>query len=257
MKRRSPGMVYLVGAGPGDPGLLTLRAAELLARADAVVYDRLIHPDVLARARSGARLVFAGKEGGGEQTRQEEINAVLIDQARLGRLVVRLKGGDPFVFGRGGEEAIALSEAGIPFEVVPGVSSGIAAPAAAGIPVTHRGVSASVTFATGHRAAENPNWKHLAGSETLVLFMAGRKLAVATAALIREGKPANTPAAMVEAGTWEGQRVVEGTLGDIAQKVAAAQLGSPALLVVGEVVRLRSQLVGLAVEASARTGVGR
>ena len=254
MKRRSPGVVYLVGAGPGDPGLLTLRAADLLARADAVVYDRLIHPDILARARSGARLVFAGKEGGGEQVRQEEINAVLIAQARLGRLVVRLKGGDPFVFGRGGEEAIALTEAGIAFEVVPGVSSGIAAPAAAGIPVTHRGVSASVTFATGHLAGQAPNWKHLAGAQTLVLFMAGRKLAEATAALVTEGMSAQSPAAIVEAGTWEGQRVIEGTLCDIAERAAAAQIGSPALLVVGEVVRLRSQVLGLAQQASLRSG---
>ncbi len=251
MKHRSLGKVYLVGAGPGDPGLLTLRAADLLGRADAVVYDRLIHPDVLARARKGARLVFAGKEGGGEQTRQEEINAVLIDQARMGRLVVRLKGGDPFVFGRGGEEAIALSEAGVPFEVVPGVSSGIAAPAAAGIPVTHRGVSGSVTFATGHRAADNPNWKHLAGSQTLVLFMAGRKLAEATSALIREGMAASAPAAVVVAGTWEGQRVVEGTLASIAALTVEAQVGSPALLVVGEVVRLRSRLTCMVQEAVA------
>jgi uroporphyrin-III C-methyltransferase len=253
MKHRSLGRVYLVGAGPGDPGLLTVRAADLLARADAVVYDRLIHPEVLARARKGARLVFAGKEGGGEQTRQEEINAVLIDQARLGRLVVRLKGGDPFVFGRGGEEAIALSRAGIPFEVVPGVSSGIAAAAAAGIPVTHRGMSGSVTFATGHRAADNPNWKHLAGAETLVLFMAGRKLVEATAALAREGMAALTPAAIVEAGTWEGQRVIEGTLADIAERGIAAQVGSPALLIIGNVVRLRSQLTTLAQQATART----
>lgn len=248
MKHRRLGTVYLVGAGPGDPGLLTLRAADLLGRADAVVYDRLIHPDILARARKGARLVFAGKEGGGEQTRQDDINAVLIDQARMGRLVVRLKGGDPFMFGRGGEEAIALSEAGVPFEIVPGVSSGIAAPAAAGIPVTHRGVAASVTFATGHRAADNPNWKHLAGSETLVLFMAGRKLVEATAALIREGMLASTPAAVVEAGTWEGQRVIVGTLGSIA--AAAHDAGSPALLVVGEVVRLRAQLKCVVKEAA-------
>ncbi|MBS1148795.1 MAG: uroporphyrin-III C-methyltransferase [Myxococcaceae bacterium] len=251
------GIVYLVGAGPGDPGLLTLRGAELLGRADAVVYDRLIHPEILARARKGARLVFVGKEGGGEQTSQDEINAVLIAQARLGRRVVRLKGGDPFVFGRGGEEAIALSEAGIAFEVVPGVSSGIAAPAAAGIPVTHRAVASSVTFATGHRAEDNPNWKHLAGAQTLVLFMAGRKLAEATAALVRQGKSARTPAAIVEAGTWEGQRVIEGTLGEIAELAAAAQVGSPALLVVGEVVRLRAQLTALAQQASARSGAGR
>ena len=245
--------VYLVGAGPGDPGLLTLKAAELLRRADTVVYDRLIHPDVLKHARSGTRLIFAGKEGGGEQTSQDDINAILIDQARLGRVVVRLKGGDPFVFGRGAEEAIALRAAGIPFEVVPGVSSGIAAPAAAGIPVTHRGLSGAVTFATGHRVAQDANWKHLAGAETLVLFMAGRKLAEATAALIREGKPAATPAAMIEAGTMEGQRVVEGTLGDIAVRVAEAQLGAPSLLVVGEVVRLRAELVQLAADAHQRS----
>ncbi len=257
MKQRSVGKVYLVGAGPGDPGLLTLRAAELLSRADAVVYDRLIHPQILARARSGARLVFAGKEGGGEKTRQEHINAVLIDQARVGRTVVRLKGGDPFIFGRGGEEAIALSAAGIPFEVVPGVSSGTAVPAAAGIPVTHRGVSGSVTFATGHRADDIPNWKHLAESETLVLFMAGQRLAEATVALMREGKSALTPAAVVEAGTWEGQRVIEGTLGQIAKLATDAQVGSPALLIVGEVVRLRAQLTNLALEAPAQQGACR
>ena len=241
------GTVYLVGAGPGDPGLLTLRAADLLARADAVVYDRLIHPDVLARARRGARLVFAGKEGGGAQVTQAEINAILIAQARLGRMVVRLKGGDPFVFGRGGEEALALSEAGVPFDVVPGVSSGVAAAAAAGIPVTHRGLAASVTFATAHLAASAPNWKHLAGAETLVLFMAGQRLAEVTAHLQREGKAGNTPAAVVEAGTWEDQKAVEGTLANIAEKVTRAKLGAPSLLVVGEVVSLRKQLSRFAV----------
>ena len=240
------GVVYLVGAGPGDPGLLTLKAAELLGRADTVVYDRLIHPEVLGRARRGARLVFAGKEGGGAQVTQPEINAVLIAQARLGRMVVRLKGGDPFVFGRGGEEALALVEAGIAFEIVPGVSSGIAAPAAAGIPVTHRGLAASVTFATAHLAASAPDWKHLAGAETLVLFMAGQRLAEATQALIAFGKPSSTPAAVVEAGTWDGQRVVEGTLGTIAQRACAELFGSPSLLVVGEVVSLRAQLASFA-----------
>jgi uroporphyrin-III C-methyltransferase len=247
------GIVYLVGAGPGDPELLTLRAADLLARADTVVYDRLIHPEVLARARAGARLVFAGKEGGGDQVSQSEINAVLIAQARLGRQVVRLKGGDPFVFGRGAEEALALTEAGIAFEVVPGVSSGIAAPAAAGIPVTHRGLAASVTFASGHLAASAPNWKHLAGAETLVLFMAGKRLEGATRSLRREGKNPSTPAAVVVAGTWEGQRVVEGTLADIGALAEAAQIGSPSLLVVGEVVRLRQQLTVLAAAVAVRS----
>jgi uroporphyrin-III C-methyltransferase len=245
MSKQVNGRVYLVGAGPGDPGLLTLRAAQLLGRADAVVYDRLIHPEVLKHARPRARLLFVGKEGGGESVRQEEINALLISQARLGRAVVRLKGGDPFVFGRGGEEALALEEAGISYEVVPGVSSGVAAPAAAGIPVTHRGVSGSVTFATGYRAGQEPDWAHLAGAETLVLFMAGARLEEATRALIAAGRAPSTPTAIVEAGTWEHQRVLEAPLASIAARAREASVGSPALLVVGEVVSLRSQLRSL------------
>jgi uroporphyrin-III C-methyltransferase len=244
-KQHINGKVYLVGAGPGDPGLLTLRAAQLLAGADAVVYDRLIHPEVLKHARPRARLLFVGKEGGGESVPQEEIHALLISQARLGRSVVRLKGGDPFVFGRGAEEALALEEAGIPYEVVPGVSSGVAAPAAAAIPVTHRGVSGSVTFATGYRAGKAPDWAHLAGAETLVLFMAGARLEEATRALIAAGRAPHTPAAVVEAGTWEHQRVVEAPLSGIAARASEATVGSPALLVVGEVVALRSQLRSL------------
>jgi len=242
MSPRRCGTVYLVGAGPGDPGLLTLRAAELLGRADVVVHDRLVHPDVLARARAGARLIFAGKEGGGEQVSQEEIHGILIQQARLGRQVVRLKGGDPFVFGRGGEEALALREAGVPFEVVPGVSSGVAAPAYAGIPVTHRGLAGSVTFATGHRASSAPDWSHLASSETLVLFMTGKRLVETTSALIQAGRDGATPAAVVEAGTWAHQRTVEGTLSTLAALAEAAEIGSPAMLIVGPVVALRAQL---------------
>ena len=239
------GTVYLVGAGPGDPGLLTLRAAELLGRADTVVYDRLIHPDVLGRARRGARLVFVGKEGGGDQVPQSEILDLLIAQARLGRQVVRLKGGDPFVFGRGGEEALGLAAAGIPFDVVPGVSSGFAAPASGAIPVTHRGLSSSVTFATAQMAAGEPDWAHLARAGTLVLFMGAHRLEACTRALIAAGRNAATPAAIVEAGTWEHQRVVEATLGEIAARANAAAVGSPALLVVGEVVALRSALAPL------------
>jgi uroporphyrin-III C-methyltransferase len=246
MSKQVNGKVYLVGAGPGDPGLLTLRAAQLLAGADAVVYDRLIHPEVLKHARPRARLLFVGKEGGGESVRQEEINALLISQARLGRSVVRLKGGDPFVFGRGAEEAFALEEAGIAYEVVPGVSSGVAAPAAAGIPVTHRGVSGSVTFATGHRAGKAPDWVHLAGAETLVLFMTGSRLEETTLALIAAGRSPATPTAIVEAGTWEHQRVLEAPLAGIAARARGASVGSPAMLVVGEVVSLRSQLRSLA-----------
>jgi uroporphyrin-III C-methyltransferase len=238
--------VYLVGAGPGDPGLLTLRAAKLLASADTVVHDRLVHPGVLEHARPHARILYVGKEGGGESVRQEDIHTLLITQARLGRTVVRLKGGDPFVFGRGGEEALALEAAGIAYEVVPGVSSVAAVPAAAGIPITHRGLAGSVTFATGHRAEGGPNWAHLAGAETLVLFMAGGRLEEATRALLSEGRAPTTPAAVVEAGTWEHQRVVVATLADIATRAREAQVGSPALLVVGEVVSLRSQLRSLA-----------
>ena len=245
------GIVYLVGAGPGDPGLLTLRAAELLREADTVVYDRLVHPDILRHARPHARLIFAGKSGGGEQVAQDEINATLIAQARLGRRVVRLKGGDPFVFGRGGEEALELAAAGIPFEVVPGVSSGVAAPAAAGIPVTHRGISAAVTFATASLSGADPDWDHLSRSPTLVLFMAGKKLAEATQQLINRGRSASTPAAVVEAGTWAHQRVMQGTLATVARLADEAELGTPALLVVGDVVALREQLAQLGAKAEA------
>lgn len=251
MSALRPGTVYLVGAGPGDPGLLTLRAAELIGRADTLVHDRLVHPDVLRRAKSGARLVLVGKEGGGEQVSQEEIESILIDQARLGREVVRLKGGDPFVFGRGGEEAISLRNAGIAFEVVPGVSSGVAAPALAGIPLTHRGISASATFATAQLAGCVPDWEHLARAPTLVLFMGGRRLETATLELIRFGRAPTTPAAVIVAASWEHQRVVQGTLADIAARAREAGIGSPALLVVGEVVALR-QVIGEIVPTAAR-----
>ena len=244
------GKVFLVGAGPGDPGLLTLRAAELLREADTVVYDRLVHPEVLRHARAHARLIFAGKEGGGEQMAQEEINRTLIAQARLGRKVVRLKGGDPSVFGRGGEEALALARAGVPFDVVPGVSSGVAAPAAAAIPVTHRNVSTAVTFATASLAGGSPDWAHLARSPTLVLFMAGKRLDEATKQLIEHGRDAQIPAAVIEAGTWEHQRVVVGTLETIATLANEAQVGSPAIVVVGEVVAIREQLTALAPASS-------
>lgn len=246
MSRGSKGCVYLVGAGPGDPGLLTLRAARLLSRADTVVHDRLIHPGVLEHARPHARLIYVGKEGGGDSVRQEDIHTLLISQARLGRVVVRLKGGDPFIFGRGGEEALALEEAGIPYEVVPGVSSLAAVPAAAAIPITHRGLSGTVTFATAHLAHDTPDWEHLARAETLVLFMAGRRLEEASRSLLAAGLSPATHAAAVEAGTWEHQRVVEGTIATIASRVREAGLGSPTLLVVGAVVSLRSRLSSLA-----------
>jgi uroporphyrin-III C-methyltransferase len=251
MKEQVKGHVYLVGAGPGDPELLTLRAARLLREADTVVHDRLIHPGVLEHARPGARLIYVGKEGGGESVRQEDIHTVLFAQARLGRRVVRLKGGDPFVFGRGGEEALALEEAGIPYDVVPGLTAGVAVPASAAIPVTHRDVSGAVTFATAYRKSGEPDWSFLARAETLVLFMAGDRLEETVSALVSAGRAASTPAAVVEAGTWEHQRVVEATLGDIALKARRDALGSPALLVVGEVVSLRSRLPSLVARGAA------
>ncbi|MCP3097501.1 uroporphyrinogen-III C-methyltransferase [Myxococcus sp. K15C18031901] len=254
MKESSRGRVYLVGAGPGDPELLTLRAALLLRQADTVVHDRLIHPGVLEHARPRARLIYVGKEGGGESVRQEDIHTVLIAQARLGRQVVRLKGGDPFVFGRGAEEALALEAAGIDYEVVPGVSAGIAVPASAAIPVTHRDVASEVTFATAFRADGAPDWSFLARAQTLVLFMAGRRLEEATQALIDAGRAASTPAAVVEAGTWEHQRVVEGTLGDIATRAQRSAVGTPSLLVIGEVVSLRARLPSLAAKGGTMEG---
>jgi uroporphyrin-III C-methyltransferase len=245
MSSGTKGWVYLVGAGPGDPGLLTLRAASLLASADTVVHDRLIHPGVLEHARPHARLIYVGKEGGGDSVRQEDIHTLLVQQAKLGRSVVRLKGGDPFVFGRGGEEALALEAAGVPYEVVPGVSSLAAVPAAAAIPITHRGLSGAVTFATAHLAHDTPDWAHLAQAETLVLFMAGQRLEEATRSLIAAGMSPGTLAAAVEAGTWEHQRVLEGTAATIASRVREAELGSPTLLILGAVVSLRSRLTSL------------
>lgn len=241
----SAGFVYLVGAGPGDPELLTLRAVAALRKADAIVYDRLVHPDVLAHAAPHTRLLYAGKEGGGASVPQAEINELLVSQARLGRTVVRLKGGDPFVFGRGGEEALALEAASIPYAVVPGISSGLAVPALAGIPVTHRALAASVTFATCTRADGGIDWAHMAGGGTLVLFMAGARLAEVSARLIAAGRPGSTPAAVIEAGSLPQERVTVASLAELPAVMAATGLGSPALLVIGEVVALRQQLTSL------------
>ncbi len=241
----STGFVYLVGAGPGDPELLTLRAVAALQKADAIIYDRLVHPGALAHAAPHTRLLYVGKEGGGAQVPQREINELLVSQARLGRTVVRLKGGDPFVFGRGGEEALALEAARIPYAVVPGVSSGIAAPALAAIPVTHRGLSASVTFATCTRADGGIDWAHLAGAGTLVLFMAGAKIGEVAERLIAAGRSAATPAAIIESASLPEQRVTTAPLCELGAAAAAAVIGSPALLVIGEVVALREQLASL------------
>ncbi len=238
----------LVGAGPGDPGLLTLRAAELLGEADVVLVDRLVHPDVLRHCRDDVQLVDVGKTSWtGTAPRQEEINAQLVEHAQAGRRVVRLKGGDPFVFGRGSEEAAALVAQGIRFQVVPGISSALAAPAYAGIPVTARGSTQDVCIVTGHLDPEDPasrvRWQALAtGPGTLVVLMGHDRLPLLTRSLIRWGRAPSTPAACIQDGTHAGQRVVVSTLEHLADDVAAAGLRAPVATVIGDVVRLRETL---------------
>jgi uroporphyrin-III C-methyltransferase len=240
--------VALVGAGPGDPGLLTLKAAELLSKADVVLVDRLVDPGVLRHVREGAEIIDVGKTSWtGTAPRQEEINAQLVAHAKQGKRVVRLKGGDPFVFGRGSEEAQALVDEGIAFEVVPGVSSAFAAPAYAGIPVTARGITQDVCVVTGHLDPDDPasrvRWQALAtGPGTLVILMGLDRLPLLTDGLIRYGRPASTPAACVQQGTTPQQKVVVSTLENLAADVAAAGLKAPVATVIGEVVRLREQL---------------
>ena len=240
----APGRVYLVGAGPGDPGLLTARALELIAAADVILYDRLIPASALEGARPDAELLFVGKQGGGPSVPQDQTQALMIDRAKQGRSVLRLKGGDPFVFGRGGEEALALVEQDIPFEVVPGVTAGVAASAYAGIPVTHRGLSTAVALITGATESQTElDWPALAAFPgTLVFYMGIGSLPQIAAGLIAAGRPAEQPAAVIERGTLPQQRVVAGTLADIAQRVAEAQMKAPAITVVGDVAPLAQQL---------------
>jgi uroporphyrin-III C-methyltransferase len=237
--------VHLVGAGPGDPDLLTLKAHRLLSSAGAVVHDRLVDPRVLALASPTATRIDVGKEPGRQQLSQSEINDLLVRLARQGHSVVRLKGGDPFVFGRGGEEALALARAGIPFEVVPGVSAALAVPAYAGIPVTHRGRASAVTVVTGHGCdgASSLDWGTLASPDaTLVVLMGLANLPTIVARLQEAGRSPKTPVAVVQDGTRPGQRTVDGTLENIAARVAAAGIASPATIVIGEVVSLRDHL---------------
>jgi uroporphyrinogen III methyltransferase/synthase len=250
------GCVYLVGAGPGDPGLLTARALELIATADVVLYDRLIPGAALDGARADAELLFVGKEGGGPSVPQDQTEALLVERAQAGKTVVRLKGGDPFVFGRGGEEALTLHAAGIPFEIVPGVTAGIAASAYAGIPVTHRGLAGAVALVTGHSQASHDgsadegsdgiDWPGLAAFPgTLVLYMGVRQLPQITASLIAAGRPATQPAAIVEAGTLPGQREVSGTLETIAELAREHGVRAPSITVIGPVAALAEQIAWL------------
>jgi len=240
-----PGKVYLVGAGPGDPGLLTVKALDLLRRADVVVYDYLVNPDLLVNIRGDAERIYAGKVGGGRQTPQDEINSLLIERARRGKIVVRLKGGDPFLYGRGGEEGQALHQAGVSFELVPGVSSALAVPAYAGIPLTHRGLSRSVAIVTGTHANDDDlstQLSRVAGVDTIVILMGLSQLQRISEGLILAGRAPETPVAVIRWGSYESQQTICGTLDDIANNVERAGLRAPVVIVIGEVVRLRDEL---------------
>ncbi|MDP9023798.1 MAG: uroporphyrinogen-III C-methyltransferase [Candidatus Eremiobacteraeota bacterium] len=242
-----PGLVSLVGAGPGDPGLLTLRAAAALRSADVLLYDALASDPVVEFVSAGCERIYVGKRGGHHAMAQTQIEALMVEHARAGRRVVRLKGGDVFVFGRGGEEAQALRKAGIPFEIVPGITSAIAAPAYAGIPVTHRDFNTGFTILTGHedplKATSSLDWSKLADPHrTLVLLMAMGNLASIMQRLAQAGLPADTPAAVISEGTRPEQRTVTGTIASIASEVANEGLAAPAIVVVGNVVRLREEI---------------
>src|ERR1051326_2310686 len=217
---KSVGTVYIVGAGPGNPDLITIRGLTCLREADVVMHDRLIDLHLLEEARPDAEMINVGKERGEESLQQEHIQWLMIEKAREGKNVCRLKGGDPFVFGRGGEEAKALAEAGIPFEIIPGVTSAIAVPAYAGIPVTHRRIAASFSVITGHedpaRASSSIRWEHLAlATDTLIFLMGVENLGEITGQLVRHGRPASTPAALIQWGTTPRQRTMVSTVGDI------------------------------------------
>jgi uroporphyrinogen III methyltransferase/synthase len=247
MNKSKTGKVYLIGAGPGDEGLITLRGMELIRRADCLIYDYLANEAFLKAAPPAAEIIYVGKKGGDHTLAQNQINNLLVEKAQAGLEVVRLKGGDPYIFGRGGEEAEELVQYGIPFEVVPGVSSAVAVPAAAGIPLTHRRYASLVSFITGHEDPHKPEsaipWPVLAASPgTLVFLMGVKNLAEISRQLQQHGKAGQTPAAVIYRGTTPEQRTVTGTLEDIAAEVKDAGLTPPAILVVGEVVLMRPQL---------------
>jgi len=238
------GKVYLVGAGPGDPDLLTLRAVQRISIGDVIVYDRLIQQGVLALAKSSAEKIYMGKPPG-HHSRQDEIHALLVEKARQGKTVIRLKGGDPFLFGRGGEEVEYLAEHGVPFEVVPGVSACLSAPLSANIAVTHRDASSSVAIVTGHCAVghvDHTDWTALAKIDTLVFLMGVHNVGAIARNLIEAGRAADTPAAMIQMAYWDGEHVVTATLANIADQIHRHGIEPPATLVVGEVVRLRERL---------------
>jgi uroporphyrin-III C-methyltransferase len=238
----SDGIVYIVGGGPGDPGLITVKGLASLRRADVVLYDRLASSELLDEVPAHAEKIDVGKEPKKHRRSQEEINALLIEKAREGKRVVRLKGGDPFVFGRGGEECQALAEAGIRYEVIPGVSSAIAVPAYAGIPVTQRGVATAFTVVAGHTGASDSDidWAAISRIGTVIFLMGVEHLSEIVAQLTAHGRSADTPAALIREGTTQNQEVVRATLGDIVEK--SQGIRPPAVLIVGEVVRLHEQI---------------
>ncbi|MFC1910189.1 uroporphyrinogen-III C-methyltransferase, partial [Chloroflexota bacterium] len=241
------GKVYLVGAGPGDPGLITVKGLECLMKAEVVIYDRLLDDRLLEAVRPGVKKIYAGKKPQHHTIQQPEINRIIVDEAKKGKVVVRLKGGDPFVFGRGGEEAEALAENNIPFEVVPGVTSAIAAPAYAGIPVTLRGLASSFSVITGHSTAdrdiESIAWSNIAASTgTLVFLMGIQNLSRIVEKLVENGKPLSEPAALIANGTSPLQKTVTGTLGNIVMQAEQSKIDPPAILVVGKVVNLRESI---------------
>jgi len=241
------GHVYLVGAGPGDPDLLTVKASRILDEADVVVYDRLVGNALLKLIPKRAEKIFVGKETGWHNITQHAINTILVENARAGKEVVRLKGGDPFLFSRGGEEVQELRRAGISFTIIPGVPSPVAVPAYAGIPLTHRKYASSVVFVTGHEATskkrKHVDWKRLAKAvDTIVILMGTKTLKEVAAQLIEGGRPRSTNAAIIEWGTTKNQRTLTGTLGNIAKKAARHQIHPPSIIVIGDVVKLRRTL---------------
>lgn len=241
------GKVFLIGAGPGDPGLFTLKGADCMRRADVIVYDYLAGKPLMVHARPDAQLIYVGKKGGDHTMEQEDINALLVRLGSEGKVVARLKGGDTFIFGRGGEEALALHEAGVPFEVVPGISAGYAVPAYAGIPVTHRGYTTEVAFVTGHedptKTESTINWEKLSTAVgTIVFFMGVKNLPYIVEELTKNGRSPETPVALIRWGTTPKQETLSGTLADIVQRVKEKGFKAPAITIVGEVVKLREQL---------------
>jgi uroporphyrinogen III methyltransferase/synthase len=245
--KQSIGKVYLIGAGPGDPGLITVKGLECVKKADVIIYDYLANERILDHRRPDSELIYVGKQGSRHTLPQEEINALIVKKAGEGKIVARLKGGDPFIFGRGGEEAEELVDNNIPFEIVPGVTAATAVPTYAGIPLTHREHTASVAFVTGHedptKEESKVHWDRIAtGIGTLVFFMGMKNLQNIVDNLVSNGRDPGTPVALIQWGTRTDQRVVTGTLTDIVRKVREAKLGPPAIIVVGEVVRLRQKL---------------